>query len=374
MNEADMLVLLSVPKKSRYFFSLLDIDLSWPVAMRRTILASLPFLAGSVNGACYRDSCLRALAGAHFPIRPTAADCSSFLATTITPDAITLTAFETSFTTPAAETGDSDIVWLTSYTTVTADPTQIPSVRACPAKKKRALSRPIPSYAPHCDAARYASACKCIGVHPFTLTAPTPLTTITLTTTLTVSPTTDDSFDATVTLTTTDYEMTIVTVDGPAPTDFDGPFNFVVPTAASQPVFDDLTIVVVTSTMTEFVTVSPTSPPRLDDVTFPATDTFPAPLSFSIPVQDELPSATPSFFNPSVFPSDAPYFASPPAIPKEGVFALPGDGHGPFPSPDFSSFVSVFSARPTILPAVPPSDTPATGLPGPPMMDPFGLP
>jgi hypothetical protein len=122
-------------------------------------------MAGAVEmrDGCHGNNCNRAVTGTGGHLLPSAtrkADCSSFQATTVTPDAVTTTV------------------------TVTVDADE-------PAKFKRNVQpleqrdeKVIPTYIKNCASPEdYAAACSCWGITATTSTAPTPTSTVTSTVT-----------------------------------------------------------------------------------------------------------------------------------------------------------------------------------------------
>ncbi|KAK6528619.1 hypothetical protein TWF281_009857 [Arthrobotrys megalospora] len=122
--------------------------------------------ATKVGYGCNRDNCLRAVIRGGFPYGNGAADCSSFLLTTVTPAASSVT--------------------VTEKATITVFYTQNVGPRGLEARQVTVTPSNIPAYASACmGRARYSSACSCIGVKPSTTTAPTPVKTVTITVTFT---------------------------------------------------------------------------------------------------------------------------------------------------------------------------------------------
>jgi hypothetical protein len=118
--------------------------------------------------ACAGNNCNRAVTGTRNGLQPASvrsADCASFLKTTVTPAAVTVTA--------------------------TVDPDDAPSSSSSALVKKDVLfgrqatvsPSSLPTYvAAACSgAAAYASACSCYGVTGTVTTAPTPTVTVTTT-------------------------------------------------------------------------------------------------------------------------------------------------------------------------------------------------
>ncbi|KAJ9165208.1 hypothetical protein NKR19_g627 [Coniochaeta hoffmannii] len=111
--------------------------------------------------ACAGNNCNRAITGTRDGISPASvrsADCSSFLLTTVTPDAVTVTVTvdDEAATTPAKR----DL----EYRAATVSPSALPTYATAA-----------------CDAKAYASACSCYGITGSVTTAPVPTTTVTTT-------------------------------------------------------------------------------------------------------------------------------------------------------------------------------------------------
>ncbi|KAK3946458.1 hypothetical protein QBC46DRAFT_335899 [Diplogelasinospora grovesii] len=112
--------------------------------------------------ACAGNNCNRAVTGTRDGLSPASvrsADCASFLLTTVTPAATTVT-----------------------VTVDDAEPTA--AKRDFPLAGRQATASPsaIPTYAAVCSsAAAYASACSCYGVTGSVTTAPVPTVTVTTT-------------------------------------------------------------------------------------------------------------------------------------------------------------------------------------------------
>ncbi|KAF3278861.1 hypothetical protein TWF970_004405 [Orbilia oligospora] len=131
-----------------------------------TLVYALVVGAMQVEYGCRRDNCLRAVIAKAFPNRQGAADCSSFLLTTVTPAAKTVT--------------------VTEKTTTTIFATKRVGYRDIEARQVTVVPSNIPAYAAACSGrVRYSSACSCIGVKPSVTTAPTPTKTVTVTRTFT---------------------------------------------------------------------------------------------------------------------------------------------------------------------------------------------
>ncbi|KAK6531807.1 hypothetical protein TWF694_002974 [Orbilia ellipsospora] len=169
------------------------------------VTASLTLVIAVSAAACNADNCLRALRATNTPGRSVqaSADCSSFWATTITPSTkvytTTATVSETIISTTYSyvtdlvhQTASTNVlstvqVSLSGTTTVVAP---VPINSSAPTLKKRvAATSGIPTYASWCSgAARFTSACSCIGVTAQrTVTAPTPSRAITVTETASFS-------------------------------------------------------------------------------------------------------------------------------------------------------------------------------------------
>jgi len=111
--------------------------------------------------ACAGNNCNRAITGTRDGLSPASvrsADCASFLLTTVTPDAVTVTVTVDDETSTAA--AKRDLV----YRAVTVSPSALPTYATAA-----------------CDAVSYASACSCFGVTGSVTTAPVPTTTVTTT-------------------------------------------------------------------------------------------------------------------------------------------------------------------------------------------------
>jgi hypothetical protein len=132
------------------------------------------------RGVCTDSKCLAAVtgAGALGDGKLRASHCASFLATTVTPPAVTVT---------STITGES--AW--------SDWQKRASVTVCPNE--------VPNYASACDEAGYSSACSCFG---FTEVKTTTIAPTTTTKTVYVKPTSCDSEGA-VTVTVTEAKVTV---------------------------------------------------------------------------------------------------------------------------------------------------------------------
>ncbi|KAK6332565.1 hypothetical protein TWF730_004225 [Orbilia blumenaviensis] len=168
-----------------------------------------------------------------FPTRQGAADCSSFLRTTVTPAVVTVTATNTEYATASA-TQDATAT-STVYETVT-ETIHRTATELIPAtvtvqntayedlvkRQQTEIPSDIPTYAYLCSgAARYSSACSCVGVTATTITLPASTVTVsadetitqtTVTTTITVTTNYVTVVDATNTIETTDATLTQTTI------------------------------------------------------------------------------------------------------------------------------------------------------------------
>ncbi|KAK4216274.1 hypothetical protein V8F33_010092 [Rhypophila sp. PSN 637] len=113
------------------------------------------------RGGCHGNNCNRAVTGTRdglLPLASRSADCSSFLATTVTPDPVTVTL------------------------TVDDEPTGAGKRDVLDVRAATVVPTAIPEYADNCvDAAEYAVACSCFGVTGTVTTAPAPTVTVTTT-------------------------------------------------------------------------------------------------------------------------------------------------------------------------------------------------
>ncbi|EOO01884.1 putative lipase esterase family protein [Phaeoacremonium minimum UCRPA7] len=136
--------------------------------MKASVVAVLSFVSFAfgnvlVERACAGNNCNRAVTGTRDGLEPLSvrsADCSSFLLTTVTPAATTVTV------------------------TVDEEPTTAVVKRDFALEIRQATEVPtaIPTYAAVCSSAeKYASACSCFGVTGSVTTAPTPTVTVTTT-------------------------------------------------------------------------------------------------------------------------------------------------------------------------------------------------
>ncbi|GAB1312897.1 hypothetical protein MFIFM68171_03107 [Madurella fahalii] len=114
---------------------------------------------------CAGNNCNRAVTGTRpglLPLTERSAHCSSFLLTTVTPAATTVT---------VTVDDEEDIV-----------PTPTPARRDLEGRQVTVVPSSIPDYADNCvDAAEYISACSCFGVTGSVTTMPTPTITVTTT-------------------------------------------------------------------------------------------------------------------------------------------------------------------------------------------------
>ncbi|KAK4120012.1 hypothetical protein N657DRAFT_636894 [Parathielavia appendiculata] len=132
------------------------------------LLSLVSLVAGAAldaRGDCHGNNCNRAVTGTRpglLPLSERSSSCSSFLLTTVTPAATTVT--------------------------VTVDEDDLPTSTA-PAKRDLLMARQvtvvpssIPEFAANCaNAAEFAQACSCFGVTGSVTTAPTPTVTVTTT-------------------------------------------------------------------------------------------------------------------------------------------------------------------------------------------------
>ncbi|RKU48487.1 hypothetical protein DL546_004793 [Coniochaeta pulveracea] len=205
--------------------------------MRCSSSIFLSALASLAAAGCANNNCLRAIVAAGFTTRHGAADCSAYLAATVTPDTSTVTSTVTAVVTEQTTTITDDVS-TTSQTTVVFTETQLITTQQTatastltqyitvtqnPAPSKRAVtqsSSTYPAYASHCSVWNsYVSACSCVGVLPTTVTLPTPLATTVVTETSTLTstiPSTTSSTETiavpeTTTASTTTTQLTSVT-------------------------------------------------------------------------------------------------------------------------------------------------------------------
>ncbi|KAJ9149892.1 hypothetical protein NKR23_g4173 [Pleurostoma richardsiae] len=146
------------------------------------------------------DNCARAVIALAYTTRHGAADCSSYLLTTVTPATSTITQTSTLSFSPTVTVAGTNTVTATTTIPFTAATVTAPIVTTTTVTststiftnwpglgttvyKRDQIAAPsiIPAYASPCSgAARYSTACACVGVYPSTVTAATPLTTITV--------------------------------------------------------------------------------------------------------------------------------------------------------------------------------------------------
>ena len=180
---------------------------------------------------CNANDCYRQVVASAFTTRHNSADCSSFLATTVTPSTVTISrTVSAAQTVTVINTETVDFTILTTRTdiqtataistdiitdvvteTVTVQPTLSSSFQIAPRVVTGLPGSPsgVPPYASACTSpGQYASACSCIGVLPFTTTAPTPSTTVTVT----ISPTVTLTQSATISIGSTQAITTLLTV------------------------------------------------------------------------------------------------------------------------------------------------------------------
>ena len=180
---------------------------------------------------CDANNCYRQVVASAFTTRHNSADCSSFLATTITPSTVTISrTVSAPQTVTVTNTETVDFTILTTQTdiqtataistdiitdvvteTVTVQPTLSSAFQIAPrvVTGLPGLSSAVPPYASSCTSpGQYASACSCIGILPSTVTAPTPSTTVTVT----ISPTVTLTESATISIGTTQAITTLLTV------------------------------------------------------------------------------------------------------------------------------------------------------------------
>jgi len=137
------------------------------------------------RAGCNADNCLR---GIRNTARPGLADCSSFLASTVTPATsieLSTTTFSVTPTNTYMVTGTitnlvtaTEVVKQTSTKTVTNGVTVTPWLQV---NKRQVTETPsnIPTYASACSGAvRYTSACSCLGAEATTITVAAPTTTV----------------------------------------------------------------------------------------------------------------------------------------------------------------------------------------------------
>ncbi|KAM0668111.1 hypothetical protein ACQRIT_000603 [Beauveria bassiana] len=128
------------------------------------VVSSLVAVAAAA-GRCGGDNCARQVTGTRDGLSAVTSrqnDCSSFMLTTIVPDATTTTV------------------------TVTVDPDEAPKSKRANNEVRAATEVPtaVPAYASGCDSAsRYSSACACWGITASATTAAQPTKTVTVTVT-----------------------------------------------------------------------------------------------------------------------------------------------------------------------------------------------
>ena len=189
------------------------------------LLGAFASASNCLPNKCNADNCYRQVVASSFTTRHNSADCSSFLAATVTPSTVTISQTVTVTQTASVtdtETVDftvlateSDILTVTAVSTdiisVTDDVTEtvtVPATSSAPLLQRRVPSS-VPYYASSCTSqGQYASACSCIGILPFTVTAPTPSTTVVVT----VSPTITATYSAVVSVGTTETLTSLLTV------------------------------------------------------------------------------------------------------------------------------------------------------------------
>ncbi|RDW85974.1 hypothetical protein BP5796_04299 [Coleophoma crateriformis] len=131
------------------------------------------------RAACNADNCLRAVTGtAGVNNKPVLtlrqADCSSFLAATVTPGISTITVTATATVTSGPQRRAVD-----------SHGNEIGEME----KRVVTAAAAVPTYASACSGGvRYSSACSCFGITAYTVTAAAPSTTTTVTATVTVAP------------------------------------------------------------------------------------------------------------------------------------------------------------------------------------------
>ena len=156
------------------------------IMWRITGLLTLLAVTNIANAECEADDCLLAVQATG---RLGAADCVSFIVTTVTPttSTITVTATGTSTVTVWPGQGNSEVRRREQQLSVEVDPDHL-FRRAVTAERRQITTvlPDIPTYASVCGGTeKHSSACSCIGVTAVTTTA-APLVT---TTTTTVRPT-----------------------------------------------------------------------------------------------------------------------------------------------------------------------------------------
>ncbi len=167
---------------------------------------------------CTLDQCYRGVDSQDSKARHQhRADCSSFLATTVTPSTVTVTVTTTP-TVGVYETDTVDVTVLTTQTdlefaTLTStdviattvdvyETTTVPppvTITALAPRYVLPVGQPsvVPSYASACTSeGQFESACSCLGVLPSTVIASTPSTTVTVTASSTVTTTNEATVSA----------------------------------------------------------------------------------------------------------------------------------------------------------------------------------
>ncbi|KAK8148446.1 hypothetical protein G3M48_010067 [Beauveria asiatica] len=135
------------------------------------VVSSLVAVAAAA-GRCGGDNCARQVTGTRDGLSAVTArqkDCSSFMLTTIVPDATF-----------------ADRIHSTTTVTITVDPDEAPKSKRANIEVRAATEVPtaVPAYASGCDSAsRYSSACACWGITASATTAAQPTKTVTVTVT-----------------------------------------------------------------------------------------------------------------------------------------------------------------------------------------------
>ncbi|KAK6535469.1 hypothetical protein TWF694_001925 [Orbilia ellipsospora] len=194
-------------------------------SLKTLLFSTLPVLFARTASACAADNCLRAVIASAFTTRHGTADCSSYFLATVTPPTVTITASATitTGTTVIQYVSETDTAHATdtinSHVTLTVNAASTSTTLFPPGDRKKNKRQvtvnptSIPAYASPCSgAARYSSACSCIGVSHVTVTVPAPSTTITQTTTSTTT-VTSTLTTTTITSTVTDQTVTVTTTD-----------------------------------------------------------------------------------------------------------------------------------------------------------------
>lgn len=151
-----------------------------------SILALGTLLGSAASQACNKNNCLRAVIASAFTTRDGKADCSSYMAVTVTPATSTFSAIETttyttlrSSTKPVTTTVYQTVLQ-TSTATFTAGTRTIyqRGLRYKHVRQITVSASNIPAYASPCAGpAAYSSACSCIGVTRYTVTVNAPVAT-----------------------------------------------------------------------------------------------------------------------------------------------------------------------------------------------------